>query len=328
MVRDLYETLGVVRNCTDDELKRAWRTIRTNLHPDHIADSTKFSSEKDMRQAFQEAKEAYEVLSDPKRRTLYDKYNAVSMDDYYDQEMADLDREINELKRKCDKDSEVYQEVQKDFTDIKARAKTLTASELEQFARRDAERGYRAKSISPYTGAVNGSDIIRFVWDLRPELIAPTCKIAFDHKRLYELSKIVASKADEIDPSVLKEFISELVSLEDDTQKKLSYEAMAGILRRRPELVPDLAPTIFKAILDWPMPLVASDLREILMQHAPFAIKPEELQRAREDIRPPVYAGSDPYARIEHIEAMQSSQKWRTREQNWKVGKAFARMFQ
>jgi len=64
--RDYYEILSVTRTATDDELKKAYRRCAMKFHPDrNPGDAAALES-------FKECKEAYEVLSDPSRRRLYD----------------------------------------------------------------------------------------------------------------------------------------------------------------------------------------------------------------------------------------------------------------
>jgi molecular chaperone DnaJ len=66
--RDYYEVLGVSRTATDDEIKRAFRKLAKQYHPD--ANQGDPASE----EKFKEAGEAYQVLSDPEKRQLYDRY--------------------------------------------------------------------------------------------------------------------------------------------------------------------------------------------------------------------------------------------------------------
>jgi molecular chaperone DnaJ len=67
MPRDYYEVLGVPRTADDAEIKKAFRRLARELHPD-------VNSEPDAEERFKEAAEAYEVLSDADRRATYDRY--------------------------------------------------------------------------------------------------------------------------------------------------------------------------------------------------------------------------------------------------------------
>jgi DnaJ-class molecular chaperone len=68
-MRDYYEILGVSRNATEKELKEAYRRLVRKYHPD-LNPNNREEAEK----IFREINEAYEVLSDPEKRKLYDKY--------------------------------------------------------------------------------------------------------------------------------------------------------------------------------------------------------------------------------------------------------------
>lgn len=66
--RDYYEVLGVNRNATSDELKKAYRKLALQYHPDRN------SNDPTAEEKFKEATEAYEVLSDSKKREAYDRF--------------------------------------------------------------------------------------------------------------------------------------------------------------------------------------------------------------------------------------------------------------
>ncbi len=65
--RDYYETLGVPRNASSDDLKAAFRKLARQFHPD-------VNKEPDAEERFKEINEAYAVLSDPDRRAAYDRF--------------------------------------------------------------------------------------------------------------------------------------------------------------------------------------------------------------------------------------------------------------
>ncbi len=65
--RDYYEVLGINKNATTNEIKKAFRTLAMKYHPDR-------NKEPDATEKFKEINEAYEVLSDEKRRKVYDQF--------------------------------------------------------------------------------------------------------------------------------------------------------------------------------------------------------------------------------------------------------------
>jgi len=74
--RDYYETLGVPKNASEEELKKAYRKLAMKYHPDrNHGDTSKESEAK-----FKEAKEAYEMLSDPQKRAAYDQFGHAGVD--------------------------------------------------------------------------------------------------------------------------------------------------------------------------------------------------------------------------------------------------------
>src|SRR5260221_8518837 len=72
--RDYYTTLGLGRDATEEDIKKSYRKMAMKHHPDRNPDD-KGSEEK-----FKEAKEAYEVLTDAKKRAAYDQFGHAGVD--------------------------------------------------------------------------------------------------------------------------------------------------------------------------------------------------------------------------------------------------------
>lgn len=72
--RDYYEVLGVNRDASEDEIKKAYRKLAMKHHPDRNPDNPKSEG------LFKEAKEAYEVLCDGQKRAAYDQYGHAGVD--------------------------------------------------------------------------------------------------------------------------------------------------------------------------------------------------------------------------------------------------------
>ena len=72
--RDYYEVLGVSRNATDEEIKKAYRKKAIQYHPD------KNPGNKEAEEKFKEAAEAYDVLSNKEKRAKYDQFGHAGLD--------------------------------------------------------------------------------------------------------------------------------------------------------------------------------------------------------------------------------------------------------
>lgn len=70
MAKDLYEVLGISKNATEDEIKKAFRRRARELHPD-------VNKAADAEDQFKELNEAYDVLSDPGKRAQYDRFGTI-----------------------------------------------------------------------------------------------------------------------------------------------------------------------------------------------------------------------------------------------------------
>src|SRR5512134_4073917 len=66
--RDYYEILGIARSATEQEIKSAYRKLALRHHPDRNP------GDKGAEEKFKEAAEAYAVLADPQKRSMYDRF--------------------------------------------------------------------------------------------------------------------------------------------------------------------------------------------------------------------------------------------------------------
>src|SRR5256885_5251700 len=70
---DFYNTLGVARGASDEEIKKAYRKLAMTFHPDRNNGS------KEAEEKFKAITEAYDVLRDPDKRALYDRYGEAGL---------------------------------------------------------------------------------------------------------------------------------------------------------------------------------------------------------------------------------------------------------
>jgi len=74
--RDFYEILGIPKNASDEEIKKSYRKMAMKFHPDR----NQGEASKEAEVKFKEAKEAYEMLSDPQKRAAYDQHGHAGVD--------------------------------------------------------------------------------------------------------------------------------------------------------------------------------------------------------------------------------------------------------
>ncbi|MFO0695894.1 MAG: J domain-containing protein [Polyangiales bacterium] len=79
--KDLYQVLGVSRGASEQEIKKAYRKLAKELHPDRTA------GDKAKEERFKDVSAAYEVLSDAKKKSLYDRYGHVGLREGFDPAM-------------------------------------------------------------------------------------------------------------------------------------------------------------------------------------------------------------------------------------------------
>ena len=83
MKRDYYEVLGIGKNATDEEIKRAFRKLAMQYHPDR-------NHEDGAEEKFKEVNEAYEALSDPEKRTAYDRFGHGGVEGFFGRGFEDF----------------------------------------------------------------------------------------------------------------------------------------------------------------------------------------------------------------------------------------------
>jgi len=78
--RDFYEVLGVAKNASEEEIKKAYRKLAMKYHPDRNQGDGNEKTTKVAEEKFKEVKEAYEVLTDANKRAAYDRFGHAGVD--------------------------------------------------------------------------------------------------------------------------------------------------------------------------------------------------------------------------------------------------------
>ncbi|MCF8025136.1 MAG: DnaJ domain-containing protein [Desulfobacteraceae bacterium] len=91
--KDYYKILGVDKNASQDDIKKAYRKLAMKYHPDHSSGS------KENEEKFKEISEAYAVLSDPEKRKQYDTYGDEDFRERYTQEDIFKDADLGDILR-------------------------------------------------------------------------------------------------------------------------------------------------------------------------------------------------------------------------------------
>ncbi|MBX7081542.1 MAG: DnaJ domain-containing protein [Nannocystaceae bacterium] len=108
-MKDLYASLGVPRTATAEELKKAYRTLTKKFHPD------KNPGNKQAEERFKDVSTAYEVLSDPQRRALYDEFGEMSLTQGFDPDRARAYKQAqsraSSSSRFVDHDTDVFEDL-------------------------------------------------------------------------------------------------------------------------------------------------------------------------------------------------------------------------
>jgi curved DNA-binding protein len=98
----LYEVLGVANSASEDDIKKAYRKLAMQFHPDRVPESEKTASEA----KFKQVKDAYETLSDPAKRRAYDNRQTAGFTSRggswskYDTHQSDINAMMDELLRR------------------------------------------------------------------------------------------------------------------------------------------------------------------------------------------------------------------------------------
>ena len=91
--RDYYEVLGVDKNASEDDIKKAFKKAAMKYHPDRFANATD-AEKKDAEEKFKEINEAYQVLSDAQKKQQYDQFGHAAFEQGGEVLMASMQEDL------------------------------------------------------------------------------------------------------------------------------------------------------------------------------------------------------------------------------------------
>ncbi|MBU0694744.1 MAG: molecular chaperone DnaJ [Candidatus Omnitrophica bacterium] len=109
--RDYYEILGVAKDASVEEIKKAYRQLAMKHHPDRVQGDEKKAAE----EKFKEISESYAVLSDPKKKQLYDQYGHAGIDSRFSTEDIFRGADFSDILRGMGGFGSIFEDVFSDF---------------------------------------------------------------------------------------------------------------------------------------------------------------------------------------------------------------------
>jgi molecular chaperone DnaJ len=109
--RDYYEILGIAKSSSMDEIKKAYRQLVMQFHPDRVSSEKK----KEAEAKFKEISEAYAVLSDPQKKQLYDQYGHAGVDSRYSQEDIFRNADFSDIFRSAGRGGSGFESIFEDL---------------------------------------------------------------------------------------------------------------------------------------------------------------------------------------------------------------------
>ncbi len=109
--RDYYEVLGVSKDASPDEIKKIYRKLVMKHHPDRVSAEHK----KEAEEKFKEISEAYAVLNDPKKRSLYDQYGHAGIDSHFTTEDIFKNADFSSIFKDLGGSGSIFEDIFSDF---------------------------------------------------------------------------------------------------------------------------------------------------------------------------------------------------------------------